>query len=231
MITVSAKEFRHKLSYYLDQVERGEEITIIRNSYVIAHLKPTAELQEHAAKKQRLTPQRASTTAPTSVSFRQLGVYDDTAATAVRQLHRATCEAAGAKVATESLTDSETFEHDLLNPAQSYESLGGEFWVGEQDGRVIAAAGFKIHFGEEQGEAELKRLYVHPEQWGKGIGSELLERIESRAREYGFTRMVITVDDQPDARAARQFYLRHGYAEASASNGQYRPGDCLQKEL
>lgn len=230
MITVSAKEFRHKLSFYLDQVERGEEITIIRNSYVIGHLKPTAELQEYAAHKQRLKPQPKAAAASTGVSYRQMGVYDD--ATAVGHLHQAVIKAAtGEVVDTESIVGGEGFEHDLLNPAQSYESLGGEFWVGEQDGHVVAAAGFKIHFGEEQGEAELKRFYVHPEQRGRGIGSELLELVEARARECGFTRVIVAVNDQPDTQIARQFYLRHGYVEASVADGLHHPGDILKKEL
>lgn len=45
MITTTAKKLRENLSEYLDRLQRGEEIVIIRHSEVIGVLKPAKELR------------------------------------------------------------------------------------------------------------------------------------------------------------------------------------------
>lgn len=40
MTTVTAKKLRDNLSHYLDKLEKGEEIVIIRHSEIIGSLKP-----------------------------------------------------------------------------------------------------------------------------------------------------------------------------------------------
>jgi antitoxin (DNA-binding transcriptional repressor) of toxin-antitoxin stability system len=46
MTTTTAKKLRENLSEYLDRLQQGEEITIIRHSEVIGVLKPAQELQK-----------------------------------------------------------------------------------------------------------------------------------------------------------------------------------------
>lgn len=41
MVTVTAKTLRDNLSQYLDRLEAGEEVIIIRHSEIIGSLKPT----------------------------------------------------------------------------------------------------------------------------------------------------------------------------------------------
>ena len=45
MTTVTAKKLRENLSEYLDRLQKGEEIVIIRHSKVIGTLKPAKELR------------------------------------------------------------------------------------------------------------------------------------------------------------------------------------------
>jgi antitoxin (DNA-binding transcriptional repressor) of toxin-antitoxin stability system len=45
MTTATAKKLRENLSEYLDRLQRGEEIVIIRHSEVIGILKPAKELR------------------------------------------------------------------------------------------------------------------------------------------------------------------------------------------
>lgn len=45
MTTTTAKKLRDNLSEYLDRLQQGEEIIIIRHSEVIGVLKPAQELQ------------------------------------------------------------------------------------------------------------------------------------------------------------------------------------------
>jgi len=46
MTTTTAKKLRENLSEYLDRLQQGEEIIIIRHSEVIGVLKPAHELQK-----------------------------------------------------------------------------------------------------------------------------------------------------------------------------------------
>jgi antitoxin (DNA-binding transcriptional repressor) of toxin-antitoxin stability system len=45
MITTTAKKLRENLSEYLDRLQQGEEIVIIRHSEIIGVLKPAKELR------------------------------------------------------------------------------------------------------------------------------------------------------------------------------------------
>lgn len=61
----------------------------------------------------------------------------------------------------------------------------------------------------EDGEYEIKRMYVRPEARGQGLGDRLLAEIEERARALGATRVKLeTGTAQPEAIAV---YERNGY--------------------
>jgi prevent-host-death family protein len=45
MTTVTAKKLRENLSEYLDRLQKGEEIVIIRHSEIIGVLKPAKEIR------------------------------------------------------------------------------------------------------------------------------------------------------------------------------------------
>ena len=45
MITTTAKKLRENLSEYLDRLQQGEEIVIIRHSEIIGVLKPATEIR------------------------------------------------------------------------------------------------------------------------------------------------------------------------------------------
>lgn len=57
----------------------------------------------------------------------------------------------------------------------------------------------------------LTAIYVHPDRWSEGIGSALLDRVETEARDLG----VETVDlvALAENRIGRSFYERHGYEQ------------------
>ena len=55
------------------------------------------------------------------------------------------------------------------------------------------------------GTAEIKRMYVAPTVRGRGIGRELLNELERRARDFGYTRLCLeTGVRQPEAVALYQ---------------------------
>jgi GNAT superfamily N-acetyltransferase len=90
----------------------------------------------------------------------------------------------------------------------------GAFLVVYADGKPVAGGGLKR---DEDGVAEIKRMYVVPAARRKGLGQRLLEALEDRARELGYARIRLdTGERQPHARA---MYERAGYHPIEDYNG------------
>ena len=84
----------------------------------------------------------------------------------------------------------ETEDVHLQNPGEYFRRRGGEFWVVEDAGEIVATGGF-ILVGEV---AELKSLYVDPRRRRQGWGRRLTELVIARARERGCTRLALWSD-------------------------------------
>jgi GNAT superfamily N-acetyltransferase len=90
----------------------------------------------------------------------------------------------------------------------------GAFLVIYADGKPVAGGGLKR---DEDGVAEIKRMYVVPDARRRGLGQRLLEALEDRARELGYARIRLdTGERQPHARA---MYERAGYHPIENYNG------------
>ncbi|MFE6786347.1 GNAT family N-acetyltransferase [Streptomyces sp. NPDC057680] len=105
----------------------------------------------------------------------------------------------------------------------------------DPEGNPVATGGWRTQDkndeGYENGDAELKRMYVTPGARGLGLARRILAALESDAREAGRTRMVLeTGTAQPEAIA---LYTSSGYAPC-AKFGMYRDYDnsrCFAKPL
>ncbi|KAI0199095.1 acyl-CoA N-acyltransferase [Astrocystis sublimbata] len=80
--------------------------------------------------------------------------------------------------------------------------------------------------GDPKTHAELRRLYVDTAAHGKGIGSKLIEAVESQARAEGFKIMWLTVWENNTS--AQRLYERLGYEEVGTAN--FRTGECVQTD-
>jgi putative acetyltransferase len=110
---------------------------------------------------------------------------------------------------------------DLRAPSSAYERTGGAFWAVEDErGRVCACVAVDF---PESGTAELHRLYVRPDQRGRGLGSRLVRRAEAHARSKGASRMVLWSDTR--FVTAHRLYTRLGYEQAE---GQRQLADISQ---
>ncbi|WP_204239091.1 GNAT family N-acetyltransferase [Microvirga arvi] len=99
---------------------------------------------------------------------------------------------------------------DLRAPSRSYAESGGSFWAIEDErGRVCACVAVDF---PEAGTAELHRLYVHPDQRGRGLGSLLVRQAEGHARSKGAGRIVLWSDTR--FITAHRLYKRLGYVQA-----------------
>ncbi|RMB84529.1 GNAT family N-acetyltransferase [Streptomyces shenzhenensis] len=105
----------------------------------------------------------------------------------------------------------------------------------DENDRPVATGGWRSQDengeGNEDGDAELKRMFVIEEMRGRGLARRLLTTLEDDARAAGRSRMVLeTGTKQPEAIA---LYVSSGY-EPCAKFGYYRHHDsslCYAKPL
>lgn len=98
---------------------------------------------------------------------------------------------------------------DLYRIEEAYLDSGGEFLVAEAAGRVVAMGGLAV----EDNRAELLRMRVDPDYQREGLGSRLLDRLETTARERGVAWLVAETARRQGA--ATEFYPTHGFEEQS----------------
>ncbi|MFF4212476.1 GNAT family N-acetyltransferase [Streptomyces sp. NPDC001796] len=110
-----------------------------------------------------------------------------------------------------------------LDPAMFVPPVGLYLIAYDEQDRPVATGGWrsqeKNDEGYENGDAELKRMFVIEEMRGRGLARRILAALEEDARAAGRTRMVLeTGTKQPEAVA---LYTSSGY-EPCAKFGYYR---------
>ena len=98
------------------------------------------------------------------------------------------------------------WDDDLSDIPGRYLDGSGEFLVGELEGRLIAMAALRRFDGTT---AELKRMRVLPPFQNQGYGGRVLEALEDRARQLGYTAVRLDTTDRQVQ--AQRFYAKHGY--------------------
>jgi len=85
--------------------------------------------------------------------------------------------------------DPGSTDADLADIEQAYFASGGAFYVLEsQHGFIIGAYGL---YRIDERTCELRKMYLHRDYRGKGLGKRLLEDALTRARQRGFARVVL----------------------------------------
>jgi N-acetylglutamate synthase-like GNAT family acetyltransferase len=87
------------------------------------------------------------------------------------------------------------------------------------DGVAVGCAGLKKY---NDSDVEIKRVWVEPDYRGRHIATELMDRIEDKAREMGFKRAVLQT--RPIMEDAVGLYEKRGYELI----GNYPPYDKLE---
>lgn len=102
---------------------------------------------------------------------------------------------------------------DLRSAGSSFDKKGGAYWViDDERGRVCACVAVDF---PEAGVAELHRLYVRPDQRGRGLGSTLVRHVERHAREKGAGRLFFWSDTR--FTTAHRLYKKLGYTQADGT--------------
>jgi putative acetyltransferase len=104
----------------------------------------------------------------------------------------------------------------------------GTFLIARDDGRAIGCGAIRLL---DSATAEAKRMYVEPEQRGKGVGRAVLAGLEAAAKQLGVRRLVLETGIYQDA--ALSLYRDAGFTEIDCW-GEYASSStsvCFEKHL
>jgi len=113
---------------------------------------------------------------------------------------------------------SPMYPHDAehgLSPAQLVRT-GVAFFIARVDGVPAGCGGVML---DGAGAGEVVRMYVRPRYRGRGLGRQMLEHLESYAREHGARALRLKTGIYQ--LEALSLYEKHGYREVRAF-GPYR---------
>ncbi|MEU6592874.1 GNAT family N-acetyltransferase [Streptomyces sp. NPDC046881] len=124
-------------------------------------------------------------------------------------------------------TDPAELEREIAaRPGTDLAPPGGQLLLGRYDGTPAGSAGVRLL---DPDTAELTRVFVLPEQRGRGGAPLLVAAAEEAARALGARRIVL--DTRSDLVEARALYARLGYTETGPHNTDPYAEHWFRKEL
>ena len=118
------------------------------------------------------------------------------------------------------------WDDDVYAIEETYLNNQGEFLIGEWDGIFVAMGAFRRTSPER---AEIKRMRVHPDYQGRGLGQIILSELEDRARVMGYT--TLHLDTSILQVPARKLYEKNGYREVGRDKYQDLEVILYEKQL
>ena len=100
------------------------------------------------------------------------------------------------------------WDDDVYAIEEMYLNNQGEFLIGEWNGTFVAMGALRRTSPER---AEIKRMRVHPDYQGRGIGQIILSELEASARTLGYK--TLHLDTSVVQLAAQRLYEKNGYHE------------------
>ena len=101
-----------------------------------------------------------------------------------------------------------SWDADLDDIEGVYLSKGGDFLVGEIDGKVVAMGGFRR---KSDTTAEVKRMRVSLDHQARGLGQSILDELTLRARALGYSKLCL--DTTARMVPAQKLYKKNGFFE------------------
>lgn len=105
-------------------------------------------------------------------------------------------------------SDSNSTDKDLDSIEENYFQNNGFFGVVEIDNLIVATVG--LHKVDEN-TCELRKMYSLPSQRGKGLGKAIMEFALSKAKELGYSRVIL--ETASPLKEAIGLYKRYGFKE------------------
>lgn len=103
-------------------------------------------------------------------------------------------------------------DRDVLEVENFYLQTGGEFWVVEQQEKIVGTAAYYPIKKSNQA-VEIRKMYLLPSVRGKGLGKYLLQELEMAIAQKGFQE--IWLETASILKEAVQLYETNGYQAAT----------------
>ena len=113
-----------------------------------------------------------------------------------------------------------------------FSTMGSEYWIAEDEGKIIGGCGVFPTPGLPDGCAELQKLYLLGSYRGKGIGKALMEKTFESARRLGYKQLYL--ESLPELGRAISLYEKAGFKNIPGPLGNSGHFGCniwMVKEL
>lgn len=107
---------------------------------------------------------------------------------------------------------------------RTYEHPRMDYFVVEENGKVIGGAGIAPLPGHEEAICELQKMYFLPEARGKGLGAQMMDTCLKFAKSEGFSQCYI--ETLPYMEDARKLYVRTGFESLGKPMGETGHYNC-----
>lgn len=104
---------------------------------------------------------------------------------------------------------------DLKNIIKNYIEIGGVFYVGEYDGKVIGTVAVTP---ENKNTAVFRRFYLYKKYRGRGFGSKLYNKAEKWAKDKNYKKLILFTF--PFFEVAVKMYKKRGYGNFKKVKGR-----------
>jgi len=94
---------------------------------------------------------------------------------------------------------------------------GSEYWIAEEDGKIIGGCGVYPTPNLPEGCAELVKFYLSAEKRGRGTGWKLMEKTMESARKFGYKQLYL--ESMPELDKAISLYEKAGFSFIPAQLG------------
>ena len=106
-----------------------------------------------------------------------------------------------------------TYQHPRMN-----------YFVVEEEGKIIGGAGIAPLIGLEEKICELQKMYFLPEARGKGLGAQMMDTCLKFGKAQGFEQCYI--ETLPYMESARKLYARSGFKSLEKPLGDTGHYNC-----
>lgn len=107
---------------------------------------------------------------------------------------------------------------------ETYNKDRMEYFVVEENNKIIGCAGIAPLQGGDPEICELQKMYFLPEARGRGIGAEMMKKCLDYAREEGFEQCYL--ETLPYMESARKLYGRTGFRSLEKPMGDTGHYNC-----